>query len=396
MADDSDQEKTEQPSGRRIEQAREEGQVPQSRELSTFFVTMTGITTLYFLGGWIGERIVNLIREGFIFDRVAVSEPDQMLTRLQEVFGGALLTLAPLFFALMIASVAAPLMVGGLLFSTKSLQPKLERLDPIKGIGRLFSVNGLMEMVKAILKALLVGGVGAYLLWTNFDHLFDLIREPLEKAIPDFIETVIFIAMLITLSLGLLAMIDTPFQLWQYNKQLRMSKDELKRESKETEGDPQIKARIKAAQREMARKRMMAAVPEADVVVTNPTHYSVALKYDASRMTAPIVVAKGLGDVALKIRELAAEHDVPLLEAPPLARALYTHCELEQAVPAPLFAAVAEVLAYVYQLNHYLERGGQAPSAPASLDVPDGMDPGSPDARTERPDAVPPPPRGVA
>ncbi len=379
MAEESDLEKTEQATPRRLEQAREEGQVPQSRELSTFLVTMTGVATLWLLGGWFADRMYMLIRRGFVFEREAAFDHTLLLDRLQDILGGALLTLLPLFFALLVAAVASPIMLGGLVFSAKALGPKFDRMNPIKGFGRMFSVHGLMEMAKAILKALLVGGIGALVLWSTRDHIFDLMVQPLEVSMPDFADTVIFTTLLITLSLGLLALLDVPFQLWQYQKKLRMTKEEVKRENKEQEGDPHVKARIRAVQREMARRRMMAAVPEADVVVTNPTHFSVALKYDAEKMGAPIVVAKGRGDVALKIRELAKEHDVPLLEAPPLARALYAHCELEQAIPAALYTAVAEVMAYIYQLNNWMAGGGLPPEAPSELPVPEGMDPGSPD-----------------
>jgi flagellar biosynthetic protein FlhB len=379
VAEESDLEKTEQPSPRRLEQAREEGQVPQSRELSTFLVTITGVAMLWLLGGWFAERMFMLTRRGFIFEREAAFDHTLLIDRLQDVLGGALVTLLPLFFALMIAAVAAPIMLGGMVFAPKALGFKFDRMNPIKGFGRMFSVHGLMEMVKAILKALLVGGIGALVLWSTRDHIFDLMTEPLEIGMPDFADTVIFTTLLISLSLGLLALMDVPFQLWQYQKKLRMTKEEVKRENKEQEGDPQVKGRIRAAQREMARRRMMAAVPEADVVVTNPTHFSVALKYDSAKMGAPIVVAKGRGDVALKIREIAKEHDVPMLEAPPLARALYAHCELEQAIPGALYTAVAEVMAYIYQLNHWMENGGLPPEAPAELPVPEGMDPGAPD-----------------
>lgn len=379
MAEDSDLEKTEQPSARRLEQAREEGQVPQSRELSTFLVTITGVATLWLLGGWFAERMFMLIRRGFAFEREAAFDHTILLDRLQDILGGALITMLPLFFALLIAAVAGPIMLGGMVFSPKALGLKFERMNPIKGFGRMFSVHGLVEMVKAMLKALLVGGIGALVLWRSRDHIFDLMTEPLEVAMPDFADTVLWTTLLIAASLGLLALLDVPFQLWQYQKKLRMTKEEVKRENKEQEGDPQIKGRIRAAQREMARRRMMAAVPEADVVVTNPTHFSVALKYDAAKMGAPIVVAKGRGDVALKIREIAREHDVPLLEAPPLARALYAHCELEQAIPGALYTAVAEVMAYIYQLNHWMENGGLPPDVPSDLPVPEGMDPGAPD-----------------
>ena len=379
MAEDSDLEKTEDPSPRRLEQAREEGQVPQSRELSTFLVTVTGAATLLLLGSWMATRVSGLLRDGFAFDRRAAFDENVMLDMLERMLSGALLTLMPLFIALLVAAVAAPILLGGLVFAPKALGPNFGRMNPIQGIGRMFSVHGLAEMVKAILKSLLVGGVAALVLWLNIDHLFDLMVEPLEMGMADFSETVAFAALLIVLSLGLLALMDVPFQLWQYHKQLRMTKEEVKRESKEQEGDPMVKGRIRALQREMARRRMMTQVPKADVVVTNPTHFSVALKYDAEKMGAPVVVAKGRGELALKIREIAKEHGVPMLEAPPLARALYKHCELEQSIPAALYTAVAEVMAYVYQLDAWMKQGGLPPVAPATLPVPAGMDPGAPE-----------------
>ena len=379
MAEESDLEKTEAPSPRRLEQAREEGQVPQSRELSTFLVTVTGAATLLLLGNWMAIRVSGLLRDGFAFDRRAAFDENVMLDMLERMLSGALLTLMPLFFALLIAAVAAPMLLGGLVFAPKALGPNFGRMNPLKGFGRMFSVHGLAEMVKAILKSLLVGGVAALVLWLNMDHLFDLMVEPLEIGMADFSDTVAFAALLIVLSLGLLALMDVPFQLWQYHKKLRMTTEEVKREGKEQEGDPMVKGRIRAMQREMARRRMMSEVPKADVVVTNPTHFSVALKYDAEKMGAPVVVAKGRGELALKIRELAKEHGVPMLEAPPLARALYKHCELEQSIPAALYTAVAEVMAYVYQLDAWMKLGGLPPVAPTALPVPAGMDPGAPE-----------------
>lgn len=379
MAEESDLEKTEDPSPRRLEQAREEGQVPQSRELSTFLVTVTGAATLLLMGNWMAGRVMGIVRDGFAFDRGAAFDPALMLDVLDRMLSAALLTLMPLFFALLVAAVAAPILLGGLVFAPKVLGFNFGRMNPIQGIARMFSVHGLAEMIKAILKSVLVGGVAALVLWLNIDHLFDLMVEPLEVGMADFSDTVAFAALMIVLSLGLLAIIDVPFQLWQYNKKLRMSKEEVRRESKEQEGDPMVKGRIRALQREMARRRMMTEVPKADVVVTNPTHFSVALKYDAAKMGAPMVVAKGRGELALKIREIANEHGVPLLEAPPLARALYKHCELEQSIPAALYTAVAEVMAYVYQLDAWMKQGGLPPVAPSALPVPAGMDPGAPE-----------------
>ena len=379
MAEDSDLEKTEAPSPRRLEQAREEGQVPQSRELSTFLVTMTGVASLWMMGDWMAARMLALVRGAFAFERARAFDPALMLDALHAELESALFMLMPLFVVLMVAAVAAPILLGGFVFAPKALGPNFGRLNPLQGIGRMFSLHGFAEMVKAILKSLLVGSVAAAVLWNNKEHLFDLMIEPLEVGMPDFADTVGFAALLIVSSLGLLALIDVPFQLWQYHSRLRMTKDEVRRESKEQEGDPQIKGRIRAMQRDMARRRMMAQVPKADVVVTNPTHFSVALKYDAGRMGAPVVVAKGRGELALKIREVARESDVPLLEAPPLARALYAHCELDQAIPAALYTAVAEVMAYVYQLDAWTAGGGLPPQVPTNLPVPEDMDPGVPE-----------------
>jgi flagellar biosynthetic protein FlhB len=383
LAEESDLEKTEEPSQRRLEQAREEGQVPQSRELSTFLVMMAGVAGLWVMGQWVAQRMFGLMRHGLSFDRSAAFDGTLMLASFQSLSGEALLTLLPLFVVLVVAALAAPILLGGAIFAPKVLSADFSRMDPLKGLERMFSLHGLAELVKAALKSVLVGGIGAWAIWREKEHLFQLMLEPLETSMPDFATTVLFAALLIVGSLGLLALIDVPFQLWQYHSKLKMSKEDLRQEMKEQEGDPQIKARVRAMQREMARRRMMAQVPKADVVVTNPTHYSVALKYDVARMGAPVVVAKGSDLVALKIRELAREHQVPVLEAPPLARALYAHCELEQAIPAKLYTAVAEVMAYVFQLNHWMASGGLPPELPSALPVPPDMDP----ALTEKAEA---------
>lgn len=377
MAEESDLEKTEQATPRRIEQAREEGQVPQSRELSTFFVLIAGVTSLWLMGGWVSRRITDTLRNGFSFERERAFDTALMLDTFETVFTEVLLTIVPLFAVLMVAALAAPISLGGFVFSTKVLALKPERMNPLKGLARMFSVHGLAELVKSVLKAVVIGLLAVVAVWREREHVFALMMQPLEYAIPEFFQTLLFAAMLIIFGLALIALIDVPFQLWQYHRRLRMTREEVKREHKEQEGDPHVKARIRSLQREMARRRMMSEVPKADVVVTNPTHFSVALKYDSSRMGAPVVVAKGRGEVALKIREIAAEHKVPLLEAPPLARALHAHCELGESVPAQLYTAVAEVMAYVYQLNAWFSRGGRKPAAPRELAVPEGMDPGA-------------------
>ena len=376
MAEDSDLEKTESASARRLEQAREEGQVPQSRELATFISLMVGVAALYVLGRWGGHRMMELVRSGLNFERQKAFEPDGMQQVLGQLATDGLLTIAPLLLVSVIAALVTPFLMGGWVFSTQALKFDLTRLDPLQGLGRMFSTHGLAELVKATLKSVLVASVGVWVVWRERDHLFSLMLQPLATSMDDFAGLVLLSALLIVGSLALIAAIDVPFQLWEYHRRLRMTKEEVRQEMKEQEGDPQIKARIRAAQREMSRRRMMSNVPTADVVVTNPTHYAVALKYDPDKAGAPIVVAKGADAVAAKIRELARENKVPILEAPPLARALFTHCELEQQIPAALYTVVAEVMAWVFQLNHWIAEGGLPPDVPGALAVPEGMDPG--------------------
>ncbi len=375
MAEDSDLEKTESASPRRLEQAREEGQVPQSRELATFVSLIVGVTALYVLGRWGGHRMMQMVKSGLTFERSQAFDPGGMLHILSELAASGMLTVTPLLLALVIAALSVPFLMGGWVFSVKALRFDLTRLDPLQGLGRMFSTHGIAELVKASLKAVLVAGVGVWVVWRERDHLFALMLQPLEASMDDFASLVLLATLLIVASLALIAAIDVPYQLWEYHRKLRMSKEDVRQEMKEQEGDPQIKARIRAAQREMSRRRMMTQVPTADVVVTNPTHYSVALKYDPARSGAPVVVAKGMNLIAHNIRDLAREHGVPILEAPPLARALYAHCELEQQIPAQLYTVVAEVMAWVFQLNHWIAEGGLPPEQPSGLAVPPGMDP---------------------
>ena len=381
MAEESDLERTEPASSRRLEQAREEGNLPQSRELMAFLVLLAGMGSLWAMGGWLSLRITTQLREGLSLTREAAFDPALLFERLMHQAGDAIITLAPLFLLTVIGALAAPIMIGGWNMTGKPLQPNFERMDPLKGIKRIFSVNGVAELVKAVLKSLVVGFVIWWVIRHEQENLFALITMPVEAGVPEMINELLSASLMIIGGMAIIAAIDVPFQLWQYYKKLRMTKEELKQEGKEQEGNPEVKGRIRRQQREAARRRMMQEVPKADVVVTNPTHYAVALKYDSNRMAAPQVVAKGMNLIAANIRELAEQHKVPVLEAPPLARALYKHAELGEPVPATLYTAVAEVMAYVYQLAQYLggSLGVVAPEAPNRIAVPDGLDPGSPD-----------------
>lgn len=369
MAEESDLERTEPASARRLEQAREEGQVPHSRELGAFLIMITAAATFWMAGGWFMRRTAAFFRHGLTLDAQLMHEPDRMMQRLGELTADAMLVYAPLLLALALAALAAPFLLNGFVFSPKAIMPNLSRLDPIQGIKRLFSWNGIAELLKAVLKSGVAGGVAVAVIWGERDEIVGLLLQPLEVGLASTGHLIVFSFLAIVASLALIVAIDVPFQLWQYHDQLKMSREELKQEGKELEGDPQVKGRIRRMQRDAARRRMMAAVPKADVIVTNPTHFAVALAYK-SGMGAPVLVAKGMGEVARRIREIGAEHGVPLLEAPPLARALHRHVELDQEIPGALYAAVAEALAWVYQLANWRRQGGQYPVPPRDLQVP--------------------------
>ena len=381
MAEESDLERTEPASPRRLEKAREEGNLPQSRELMAFLVLLAGMGCLWAMGGWLATRVTSMLRSGLTLTRESAFDTALLFDRLMQQGGEAMITLAPLFLLTVVGAIVAPVMIGGFNFTGKPLQPNFEKMDPLKGIKRIVSVQGLAELVKAVLKSLVVGLVIWWVLRHEQDRLFALIAMPVEAGVPEMMHELLAASLMIIGGMALIAAIDVPFQLWQYYKKLRMTKEELKQEGKEQEGSPEVKGRIRHQQREAARRRMMQDVPKADVVVTNPTHFAVALKYDSSRMAAPQVVAKGMNLIAANIRELAEQNNVPVLEAPPLARALYKHAEIGEQVPATLYTAVAEVMAYVYQLAQYLSGNMTAPDVPKGIAVPEGMDPGSPDER---------------
>jgi flagellar biosynthetic protein FlhB len=375
MAEESGQERTEAPSPQRLEKAREDGQVLQSRELATFVVLMTGGTALWMMASGLGQTLSNIVRGGLQFNPGIARDDALVMAQLSNQFFEAALALAPFLALMVIATLASPLLLRGWLFSTKALAPKFERLNPLTGIKRVFSSQGLVELVKSLAKVGLLGVVSFWLIWSNLDAIFSLSLENPATAIEHMGDLIGRVFMLASGAMIFIVVLDLPYQIWSYYNKLKMTKEQLRQEAKESDGDPHVKARIRAQQREMARRRMMAEIPTADVVVTNPTHYAVALKYSEGKMGAPRVVAKGADAVAARIREIAAENRVPLLEAPPLARALFRHTELGDEIPATLYAAVAEVLAYVFQLRHFQQVGGAYPNVPTALPVPPELDP---------------------
>ncbi|HIH2653018.1 TPA: flagellar biosynthesis protein FlhB [Burkholderia cenocepacia] len=377
MADESDLDKTEAATPRRREKAREEGQVARSRELASFALLAAGFYGAWLLAGPSGEHLQAMLRGAFTFDRATAFDTHRMLSAAGSASLEGFAALLPLLALTGVAALLAPMALGGWLISQKTFELKFDRLNPISGLGRIFSIQGPIQLGMSIAKTLVVGGIGGIAIWRSKDELLGLATQPLGAALPDALHLVAVCCGTTVAGMLVVAGLDVPYQLWQYNKKLRMTKEEVKREHRENEGDPHVKGRIRQQQRAIARRRMMAAVPKADVVVTNPTHFAVALQYTDGEMRAPKVVAKGVNLVAARIRELAAEHNVPLLEAPPLARALYHNVELEREIPGSLYSAVAEVLAWVYQLKRFRSEGGAFPAVPVDLDVPAELDKGT-------------------
>ncbi|MDI5935192.1 flagellar biosynthesis protein FlhB [Halomonas kalidii] len=375
MADESsDQEKTEEATPRRLEKAREEGQVARSRELTTFMLLLGGVGGLWAMGAMLYDQLGLVMEQAFLFERRHALETTPMLSHALDLGERTLLAMLPLFLLLTVVALAAPALLGGWLVSAKSMKPQLSKLNPLKGLKRIFGVQALVELAKAIAKSLLVGGIAMAFLWSNRGTFMSLMDQPIQQALASALELAALACGLMVLTLLVVILIDVPYQLWSHARKLRMSKEEVKREHKESEGDPHVKARIRQQQQAMARGRMMSQVPEADVIITNPTHYAVALKYEETGMAAPRVVAKGADQVAARIRELGEAHAVPRLEAPPLARALYHHVDLDAEVPEALYTAVAEVLAWAFRLRRVSQEGGEVPPTPEDLPVPESLE----------------------
>lgn len=370
---DSAQEKTEQPTPKRQEKAREDGQTPRSKELNTTAVLLAGTIGLWWFGGYVVSALERIVRFNFELERETLYDPNAMLSHLGESFSEALWSLVPIFITLALAAAIAPAALGGWLFSAKSIAPKLNRLSPLAGFKRMFSVKSLMELAKSVAKVLVVVGVALLTLKLFETQLLNLSRESLEAGLVHSLELSIWAAILICCSTIVIALVDIPFQIWDHTKKLRMSVQDIKDEMKDSEGKPEVKGRIRQLQREMANNRMMAQVPEADVIITNPTHYAVALKYHPDSMQTPILVAKGVDHRAMKIREIARAHKIEQIESPVLARAVYHTTEVDQAIPQGLYLAVAQVLAYIFQLRNWRKGQGERPEYPRQVRVPSDM-----------------------
>lgn len=370
---ESGAEKSEDPTAKRQQDARKKGQIARSRELNTLAIVLGGTAGLLMFGGVIGQKILDVMTENFDLPREILYNDRYMSLNLLAAAKHASEGLAPLFLLLLVASIVGPIALGGWLFSLESLAPKASRMNPAAGLKRMFSMKSIIELLKALGKFLVVLIVALFVLSNASEDLFNIANEPLELAILHAVQTIGWSSLWMACGLILIAAVDVPFQMWDSKQKLKMTKQEVRDEHKDSEGKPEVKGRIRRLQMEMAQRRMMSAVPEADVVITNPTHFSVALKYDENAGNAPKVIAKGSDHLALKIREIANEHQIILLESPALARAVYYSTELDEEIPAGLYMAVAQVLAYVYQLRQYHAGKGKRPDSLNDLPIPEDL-----------------------
>lgn len=366
MADNDQQmqERTERATPKRLEDARRRGQVPRSRELGMALVMLTGSLMFFAVQGQLGGHMADLVRQGLGFDPALLEDPSSMIEALVDAGLATLAALAPLFAVLVLAAIGGGVALGGIAFSAKPLEPNLNKLDPIKGLKRVFGLKGLVEVAKALAKAGLIGGIAVGLLAISREGILTLGLKPLEATVAESGQMVFLMLAACSAALLVIAGIDVPFQLWNHQKELRMTRKEIQDEMKETEGRPEVRSRIRALQRELAERRMLEDVPTADVVITNPTHFAVALRYVEGETGAPVVVAKGADHMAARIRALADEHRVALFEAPLVARALYWSTDIGQPIPGALYLAVAQVLTYVYRLRAAAENRGTWPDRP--------------------------------
>ncbi|MBE3668213.1 flagellar biosynthesis protein FlhB [Vibrio navarrensis] len=361
MAESDGQERTEDATPRRLQQAREKGQVARSKELASASVLIVGAVALMWFGEPLARALFKIMGRLFDLTREEIFDTGKLL----DIAGGAitalLVPLLLILITLFIAAVTGAAGVGGISFSAEAAMPKLSKMNPLSGLKRMVGLQSWVELIKSILKVGLVTGVAIYLIQASQADLIQLSMDVYPQNIFHSLDILLNFILLISCSLLIVVAIDIPFQIWQHADQLKMTKQEVKDEYKDTEGKPEVKGRIRMLQREAAQRRMMADVPTADVIVTNPEHFSVALRYKQGTDRAPVVVAKGSDHMAMKIREVAREHDIYIVPAPPLARALYYTTELEQEIPEGLFTAVAQILAYVFQLKQYRRRGGHRP-----------------------------------
>ncbi|MDI3273043.1 flagellar biosynthesis protein FlhB [Pseudomonas sp. MDT1-16] len=366
---ESGQDKTEDPTEKRKKDSREKGEIARSKELNTLAIMLAGSAALLIFGGALAQDLMELMRQNFSLPREVILDQRSMGTYLMNSGLMALLAIQPIMITLVLVALIGPISLGGWLFAASSLAPKFSRMNPAAGLKRMFSFKAVAELLKALAKFFITLTVALLVLSSDIDDLIRIAHEPLELAIIHCLQVVGWSTLWMSCGLIVIAAVDVPVQLWESHKKLLMTKQEVRDEHKDQEGRPEVKQRIRQLQRDMSQRRMMAAIPDADVVITNPTHYAVALKYDPDKGGAPMLIAKGSDFLALKIREIAVANDVLLLESPALARSIYYSTELDQEIPGGLYLAVAQVLAYVYQIRQHRAGKGKRPD-PLKGDLP--------------------------
>ena len=371
---DSDQERTEEPTGKKLADAAKKGQIARSKDLGTAFVLIASAVAILLQGKELGIALANIMTRALSLRRDETYDTTKMFSIFGEIGGELAGPMAIIFFIILFAAFVGNSLLGGFNLSAEAMMPKASKMSPAKGIVRMFGPKAAIELGKALLKFFVVSGVAYFFLAAYFPDILHLGIEDTPMNIYSALEMLAWIFLGLSCSMFIIAAVDAPYQMYSHTKQLRMTKQEVKDEYKDMEGSPEIKARIRRTQREMSQRRMMADVPTADVVVTNPTHFSVAIKYDANEYPSPRVIASGTDQIAFHIRTIAKENDVPVLESPMLARALYYSTEVGDEVPEQLFTAVAQVLAYIYQLNLFKSRRGSRPKPLAkNLPIPPEM-----------------------
>lgn len=375
MANDSDLEKTETASSSRIQKAYEDGDVPRSKELSTAATLITAGICLWGMGGFLEEALKKLMINGMKFDSKIATDPVSALSKIYEQVGDLIIVFIPIFVFILLSEILSPIGIGGWNMSTKMLAPNITKLNPITGFSNIFNKNSWIELLKSICKVVLIALISYLAISYSLPDLMKLPLLPIETGLSNTVNFLIITFFLILIGYLIIVAIDVPYQLYRYAEKLKMSVQEVREEMRDSNGSPEIKAKIRQQQIAMSRRRMMSQIQNADVVITNPTHYAVAVKYDAEVMGAPRILAKGSDAVALRIREIAREHEILMVESPKLARALYAHTEVEQEIPEALYLAVAEILAYVFQVRSFNGRDGEYPIMPQAIEVPDELDP---------------------
>lgn len=360
---DTGQSKTEKATPQKLRKAREQGQVPRSKDLAASALIIGCSLMLTTSADWMAARVAELTRTNMAFTKAQLDEPGMITRHMAHAMLEILNILGPLFLMVAIIAMVAGAMPGGLIFSFNNANFKYSRIDPIAGIGRMASVKSLVELVKSILKIVLLIGIMWFFLQKNLQSLMAISQLPVDEAVAKGVDMLSLAMLYLGLGLLLITFIDVPYQYWSHHKELRMSLQEVKDEHKQQDGKPEIKAKIRQMQQRISRSRADISVPKADVLLVNPSHYAVALKYDLDKADAPYVVAKGTDELALYMRDIAKRHDVEVLELPPLTRAIYYSTQIEQQIPAGLFVAIAHVLTYVMQLRA-ARQGMQAEPAP--------------------------------